>query len=432
MLTLALAALAAPALRVRLIALAGRVTARVGAGAPLWAALGALAVALWALRERRLFGDSNILLYTAISGSKFAFPEIGASWLVDLALRAASALGRPGWGVLQAWICASGAVACGCWLAAGRLLAPAAGRGGAALIAAFALGGGVARVFAGHVEVYAFTLACAGAYLWAAAAYLRGRCGFAWVGLAFGVGLWMHLSFAFLAPSLAVLPWLGTPERRTARAAELAGGLAAAAAPLAVFVAAMAVATDGSEISALLSALGDPGAGRELWLRGWSQTPGAGTRWVVLSGPHLRYLANALFVLAPAALPLLAVLARRPRRLAASPQRIFLVVAAGGLLVYSVALRPIWGPVDWDLFSLTAALLGTLAGALLVGEVEPPLRAQLALVALCATLAFATLPLLALGVAAPRDAGPFARDALSAEGDESTEQTFDRQFERWL
>ena len=163
----------------------------------------AVPVALWFLRERRFYGDSTILVYSSISGSEFVFPEIGASFLLGWSMHVARALGTSSLSVYQLLMCGSGAVAVGCFLGLGRSLAPEGARG--SLFAALVLCGGVLRVFAGHVEVYGFVVAAAAAYLWAAAAFLRGRCGYSLPALAFGVGLWIHLSFAFLAPSLVLL-----------------------------------------------------------------------------------------------------------------------------------------------------------------------------------------------------------------------------------
>ena len=48
------------------------------------------------------------------------------------------------------------------------------------------------------------------------------------------------------------------------------------------------------------------------------------------------------------------------------------------------------------------------------------------------SLLLATIPLLLAGLATPRDAGPFSDPGISAIGNESTEQAFDRQIGPWL
>lgn len=401
----------------------------------------AVPVALWFLRERRFYGDSTILVYSSLSGSEFVFPEIGASFLLGWSIHVARALGTSSLSVYQLLMCGSGAVAVGCFLGLGRSLAPEGARG--SLFAALVLCGGVLRVFAGHVEVYGFVVAAAAAYLWAAAAFLRGRCGYSLPALAFGVGLWIHLSFAFLAPSLVLLPLLvATRGSALQYSKHLAIAFAAGIAPTALFIAVMLAAGNSADLDAAWSSVvsaaglaahgGGEDLSRELWLRGWHQTPGTGTRYTMLGGPHLKYLANSFFLLTPAGVPLLFFLAASPKRFTATPQAVFLSVAALSTLLYSIVLRPIWGPFDWDLFSLTAVCLASLAAYLLLREFDQPLLAHFCLVVIAGSLLLATIPLLLAGLDTPRDAGPFSQPGISAIGDESTERAFDRQIGPWL
>lgn len=403
--------------------------------------LAAVPTVLWMLRERRFYGDSTILIYSSLSGSEFVFPEIGASFLLGWSMRFAHGLGAPSLSVYQILVCGSGGVAVGCFMGLGRSLAPGSVRG--SVFAALVLCGGVLRVFAGHVEVYGFVVAAAAAYLWAAAAFLRGRCEYWLPALAFGVGLWVHLSFAFLAPSLVLLPFLVATRGSTAQYSKrLSTAFALGIAPLALFMLIMWAAGNSADLeaawSSVLSAAGSTpkngaaNAGRELWLRGWSQTPGVGTRYTMLGGPHLKYLANSFFLLAPAAIPLLLFLAGSPKRFRATPQAVFLSVAALSTLLYSVVLRPIWGPYDWDLFSLTAVCVMSLAAYLLLSEFDRPSLAHFYLVLIAGSLLLSTIPLVLTGLATPRDAGPFSDPGISALGDESTEEAFDRQIGPWL
>ncbi len=412
----------------------------IGRRQALWLLLVAVPVALWLLRERRFYGDSTILIYSSLSGTGFVFPEIGASLLLGWSMHVAQMLGVPSLSVYQILICGSGAVALGCLVGLGRSLAPEGARG--SVFAALVLCGGVLRVFAGHVEVYGFVVAAAAGYLWAAAAFLRGRCGYALPALTFGVGLWIHLSFAFLAPSLVLLPFLVATRSVVQYSKLFTIAFAAGIAPMALFIIVILAAGDSADLDAAWSSAvsaagfaeqgGGEDAGRELWLRGWSQTPGFGTRYTMLSGPHLKYLANSFFLLAPAAIPLLLFLARSPKRFSATPQAAFLSVAALSTLIYSVVLRPIWGPYDWDLFSLTAVCVVSLAAYLLLCEFDRPLFAHFCLVLIVGSLLLATIPLLLAGLATPRDAGPFSDRGISAIGDESTEEAFDRQIGPWL
>lgn len=406
---------------------------------------GSAAILLWLLRERRLYGDSNILLYNAASGSEFLFPDIGATYLFQLCQRLGTSLGVPGRVVVQAAVAIAGGVTVLCFSRVARRLAPTREAGVLCLL--LVLGGGLLRVLAGHVEVYAFVLLCAGAYFWSALAFLARRCGFVWPALALGTGLWMHLSFSFLAPSLLVLLWLrdgarsGRPMRKRvasfARRALLAALVAAA--PVALFLLAMLAGGHTAELEQAGRTLLQWGGlepspvGHEAFLRGPLAEPGAGTRYAMLSLAHLKYLGNALFLLTPTAVPVLvAVALLAPWRFGATPEAGFLATAAGFMLLYAIVVRPVWGPYDWDLFSLTAVSLACLAAHLLARALPGPVLRELGVLLVAATLLFVTAPFLAIGIAPARDAGPFAFDGLEAQAGESPIDAFERRLGPWL
>jgi hypothetical protein len=162
------------------------------------------------------------------------------------------------------------------------------------------------------------------------------------------------------------------------------------------------------------------------WVRGWGSYPSIGTDLVFLSWPHLKYLLNAAYLLAPATLPLLAgfaiarrrllpatlpllagfAIARR-RLLLQAPAARFLIAAAIPLVAYSCLLRPFWGPFDWDLFSLTALVLSLLAAHLVATGLAPSVRAHVAVWLVGFQLAFVAVPFVAIGLGRWRDAGPF-------------------------
>lgn len=399
-------------------------------------ALPLLALLLFLLRERRLYGDSRILLYASASGARFHFPDVGATWIFHLTHRCALALGADTQTLVQVLACLSGSIAIGCFARASNLLAPDPGR--AAVVLALTLGGGVLRVFAGHVEVYALVLMCAGAFLWASLARLRGSCA-AWVpALLLGVGLWMHLSFATLLPGLIALPWLAGRRGRSALFGETAAALALAAAPSVLFLAAMAL-SGGNELASLREKVLQI-TGREpdpeivhYWLRPFWAEPGRGTDWILFSRPHLKYLGNSLYLLAPSALPVLLAFALRRRALFTDrPEARLLGWLCLGTVVYACLLRPIWGPYDWDLFSLTAVCLACLAAHLLVRGLDDARLRQVASVLIGATLLLVTLPFLGVGIAPSRAAGPFAHEGIRPSPQESAWDAFERQIEPWL
>jgi len=399
----------------------------------LWIAIVAFVAASWLLRERRFFGDSTILVYQAMTGAPFAFPEIGGSFLLHLSLRAASGLGAPGIGVYQLAVCLCGGAALASCVGLGRALG-----GSGALVAGLVLCGGLARVFAGHVEVYAWVVACGGVYLWAGVECVHGRRPL-WVpALALGVGLWLHLSFLFLVPS-----WLALPGLRAGRAGYQEGrplALAAVAilAPTLGFLAIFALAGATGPVAGAWDAMwaaagvGASDGGRELWLRLPGSEPGAGTRYAIFGAAHLKYLVNALFMLAPALLPLLVVLGLERRRPSASPDLGFLGIASLSMLAYATVLRPIWGPYDWDLFSLFALCGSVLAAAVLMRGFEGDRLAHLATVLIAGAILLVGIPLLAAGIATPRDAGPFSHPGIRAEAGLDAEAAFERQLAPWL
>jgi len=425
-----------PRTRLAIVAVLGRVAARPPGPRVFGAAVIALPALFWVIRERRLQGDATILVQGALSGASFSFPEIGGTFLLQLSMRLSSALGHPGTDLFQALVCVSGGLAACFCMALARRLAPSPER--VWLAAAFLLCGGILRVMAGHLEVYGFQVMFAAAYLWAGCAYLQGRQGWLPAALALGGGIFIHVSFGFLAPSFVALVLLAEPRPALASTiARCAAGLAVAIAPTAVFLLGALAAGHTEELRQALGVVlqmaeadADPNR-HESWLRGWGLAAGSGTKYVILFGPHWRYLANAFFLLAPAAIPvLLAFGVAAPRRFLATPEAIFLSAASVSMLAYTAVVRPVWGPWDWDVFCLTALCLSTLAAYLLVSLRAPV--GQLGALLVAATLLLATLPLLVAGVAAFRDAGPFAHERLVAVEGETTMEAFERQLGPWL
>lgn len=395
-------------------------------------------VLLWLLRERQLYGDSPILLYVAGAGWQFLFPDVGASYLFQLCHRVGVYFGETGRPVLQVLVCVSGGITVACFLQIGRYLTP--GRGSAVFAAALILCGGFVRVFAGHIEVYGFVLMCAALYLWSALAFLRGRCGLAIPSLALGLGLWMHLSFSFLAPSLLVLLYLGAPGLGPRKQmGRFAAGLALTGVPLIVFLGAMLVTGHSREIlgawNTMLEWAGiiPSPINHEAFVRGFFASPGAGTRYVIFSGPHLKYLANAFFLLTPAMVPVIIAFAIfSPRRLVATPEARFLSTASLCMLAYAAVVRPVWGPYDWDVFSLTAIFLASLAAYLLVNQLDDPPLVHLGVLLIGTTLLFVTIPFVLIGISPYRQAGPFAYDVALPIGDETPLDAVERVITPWL
>jgi len=276
----------------------------------------------------------------------------------------------------------------------------------------------VLRIVAGHVEVYAFSLAALAIYLHAALAHLEGRGSFAAASLALGLAIWTHLSALLLLPSLLVLPWLAS---RTLRPRDVATGLALAALPSVLFLGwQLGIGLEGvaglqRELERTLH--GDQGSwSPRLWVRAWGETPTAVTDYAFASRAQLKYLANAAHLLVPAVLPVLLALALRgPRRLFATRTARFLCAAAVPLAIYPFVLRPIWGPFDWDLFAVSAVALAALAAHGLAEATAETTWRHLTVWLAGFGLLFVGLPFLVLGIAPAKPAGPFAEEQFSTD-----------------
>jgi hypothetical protein len=144
------------------------------------------------------------------------------------------------------------------------------------------------------------------------------------------------------------------------------------------------------------------------WVGVWDRSSLVGTDYALLSLAQLKYLANAFFLLAPSALPLLgafAVVARR--RFVASAEARFLAVASVPLVLYCFALRPLWGPYDWDLFTLPALYLAFLAAHLTVAHMHEDESAELISWLAGIGLLFVAIPLIWIGITVYESGGPF-------------------------
>lgn len=379
--------------------------------------LGALGGLFWLLRETELQGDSGLLVLAARRGSQFIFPDIGATFMIHHSVMAGVEQGFRATSPVRVMSCVFGVLSV--WLAL-RATRHLVGERHAPLAALFLLSGGLARVFAGHVEVYAVVIAGSLGYLWAALVRLDGR-GPSWLpALALGVAIWIHASMVCLLPSLVLLAACdgeGSPRQRGStreRVWRAAAACALAALPTFLFLAGLAAAGRNEELRAgaqkaveILGGSAEADATR-WWVRGWGGAPSVGTDVIFLSPPHLKYLVNAFHLMVPATLPvLLAFALRAPRHFLASPRARFLLAACAPLAGYATLLRPFWGPFDWDLFSVTGIFLAALAVHLLASGLPRPLLQHVAVWLVGFQILFVGLPFLAGASFAVHEAGPF-------------------------
>jgi hypothetical protein len=154
---------------------------------------------------------------------------------------------------------------------------------------------------------------------------------------------------------------------------------------------------------------------------------------VVLSAAHLKYLANAFFLLAPSALPIaLCTALLSPRRLIETAEAKVLTTASLSLLLYASVVRPVWGPYDWDLFSLTALLVAALAAHVTVRCLDHPALANFAVLTIGGSLLLVAIPFLVIGASSAYPAGPFAIESLATHGNETPIDALERLVGPWL
>ncbi len=359
----------------------------------------ALAFALLVLcRERVQLGDSQVIVSLMSLGRVWTYPETGGLFMLRVVHDLALALGlRP---ILACQIvhCGAGAAAIVFVLRAARTTLPDGRGAGAVPLLVFS--GGLFAAVAGRFDAQILALCASAAYLMLAVRFLRGTGGLAAPALAFGLAAWLQPVFLFAAPGLLWLPRLAG-RRLTAAAGLALVPLALHTAQLLAFAPRAVPATE---------VLANVWIGAEGWLRGWWSGPSIGTDYVLLSPSHLKYLANAGFVLAPATLPIAVVILGLRRRAAMTQPAVrFVAASTAGLLLGTAALRPIWGPFDWDLFAVTGLWIAFLGAILLVGLEARSVRTHLAAAAFGLQLCFVGLPLVGIGQGAARDGGLFEK-----------------------
>ena len=135
------------------------------------------------------------------------------------------------------------------------------------------------------------------------------------------------------------------------------------------------------------------------------------------SRAQLKYLANAAFILCPSAIPVLVFLfAIGRRKLGRDTTALFLAALCLPLIVYAFALRPFWGPYDWDLFSITGFALILFQAYALEILIEPSRLRHIAVWLVSFQMFFVAAPFVALRDIPERDAGPFFQDGYMSLG----------------
>ena len=356
-----------------------------------------LAFALLMLcRERVLLGDSQMLLVLLNQDPKWLYPQSGGLLLLQILFDFFPKIGLRPVLTYQILQCAAGAATFLFVWHAARLALP--GQRAAYGVPLLVFSGGLFAALAGRFDTETLAVCVSAGYLWLALRYQRGSGGLALPALAFGAAAWLQPLCLFAAPGLLWLP------RLAGRRYHLT--LALALLPLLLHTAQLFAFVARPVPTAKL--LTHAWIGAQGWLRTGGSGPSLGTDYVLLSAPHLKYLLNAAFVLTPAGLPIAAtVLLLRRKAALVSPAARFVTASTAGLIVGSLALRPVWGPFDWDLFAVTGLWIGFSAAILLAGLEARALRNHVAVAALGLQLCFVAIPLVVIGQGASRDGGVF-------------------------
>ncbi len=360
---------------------------------PVLGALAALAL-VWLLRDRFLAPDMERTVETLLLPGRYLYPEPGGLWLMGRLLHASRALGlSPSFlpGLLSG---IAGGLAVLATIRAARWLSPEGHARFAVPLLAFS--GGVGAAVAGRVDLQPFLLASVGVYYALGLRHLATPAGPFGPAIALGVAIWLEPFALLLLPGLLVL--------LRDRPGQAALGLAAALAPLTIHVLYLLLfePREYPASTVLWAALG----GARGWVRGSGIASDLGTDYVFLGVGHLKYLANAGFVLAGGSIAVaLGLAVTRPARSFASRPLSFLLVSLAGLCIAAATTRPLWGPWDWELFATTGLTLAFVAGAALDG-LAARARSHVLAAVVALQLCFVGIPLVAIGFGDGNDRGP--------------------------
>ena len=378
---------------------------------------------LWLLSDNELSPDAMVFGGAIFQGYEFIFPDVGTTWIIFSLIRLESAFELTDMQVVRILSCLTGGFTAGLLVSMARrgMLGPTRTFG---LAAALLISSGLIRVFAGRVEAYPLLLLAVASYVWLALRYLNEKRGWYLTCLVAGIAVWLHGAAVGLGLSLFFLPRLASDEIPwTVWLGLLVRGAFISAIPSALFFLGLILFGNELSLQAAVARAVEILGGSEAetstrwWVRGWGGDPSIGTDLVFASWQQLKYLANTAFLLCPSAIPVLLVLfVLKGRQLGRDATLLFLATLCLPLVVYSFALRPFWGPYDWDLFSITALSLILLQGYALEFSLQGALRKHVAVWLVVFQLLFVGAPFLALRFVPLRDAGPFFKDGyLSPE-----------------
>jgi hypothetical protein len=244
--------------------------------------------------------------------------------------------------------------------------------------------------------------------------------------LLLGIAIWVHLSAAFLVPSLIYLILHGALGRaRKDLWLSSLKSVTSLAAPFAVFLFVMVLAGHLPRIQGQFHNL----LGFMLVKKDPMVLPAIipffeprifrffGNQVIqyhFLSRNHLLFLLNSNFILSPFGLPCLGILfpVFIKRKWSPDPTLIFLLIASLFMLVYSMIIYPVYWAYDWDLFSMTAFCYTMLTAYLFYSlRVNRKIKAYLLTYFSAFSLFFITIPFVLLNsMDHVKDAGAFSKE----------------------
>jgi tetratricopeptide (TPR) repeat protein len=218
-------------------------------------------------------------------------------------------------------------------------------------------------LFAGHAELYAFSLVAVAAFVFAGLRWIDGRGRFVWVGITYAACGLCHALLALALPGFLLLAWeqWRRGDRRTALLATAAVPLVVAAALLLLRYPFGDLARELQRADAFLPPLGET-RGR--------------TAYGMFSWIHGVELVNVCLLVTPLLIPLLplAIFPRRSSRTKTLELR-FLAASAIGPILFVCAANPALGMVrDWDLYAPALLLAAFWVGAAAIPSLELSIR----------------------------------------------------------
>jgi len=349
-----------------------------------WMGVVLAGIIFWFLRSKTIYGDGYGTIYNLTQGEHFNWKEPLDRFFTSSVYQLAGPFGLSPQNAI-AWVSVGAGLVWVAWvirfvrgeytavlerlLSAGILLTP-----------------GIMQLFCGNIENYSLLAAGVLVYLVESLRYLRGKSHYGVPCFILGLVACVHLSAAWLLPTLAMLLLNAPTGARFSlkgKYKNLAQGVCALMAPFA-FTLMLGIYSVGSVYDLNFKTFG--GGDGKCW-KPLFVTDGPFEKFALISWAHVLALGNQLLLIAGVSfllLPFLWWIAGRQKKIF-SPQNLFL----GSCLLFAIAYIVIFNPDmaggrpgilnEWDLFSLPAVPAVVWVAHLIFSMPTTPQRNRLAL-----------------------------------------------------